>query len=73
LDRNGGKVTLPQTDFNGSEYYTIEIPSSNKNAFFYEIGTITGVLNNNGVPQLRDRTTTIDISNIIEIKAPQNS
>jgi hypothetical protein len=70
LEESNGKVTMEQTNYsNNSSRYTVEIESTNKNAFLYNVDTITGVLNKNGVPQLRSGSSTIDVSKIIELKA----
>jgi hypothetical protein len=70
VTKNNGKFQWEKTSFNGSSSYTIEIDSGNRNAFFYQRGTISGVLNQNGVPKLRVGSSTIDIAKILEISEP---
>jgi len=55
LDANGRlkpEFELDARNYNGSDKYTIEISSNNPDAFFFNGGTITGVVNRNGVPTM---------------------
>ncbi|MDR0304879.1 MAG: flagellar hook assembly protein FlgD [Chitinispirillales bacterium] len=64
-----GKIEIEKMNYNDSPSYTVEIASSNKNAFFYNESTISGVINKNGIPQLKAGGKTVDMSKVIELRA----
>jgi len=69
LNSAGGLVQLEKQNYSGSSSYSVRIASGNTNAYFYEEGKITGVVNKGGQPQLKMGSQTIDASKIIEVSA----
>ena len=69
LTSAGGLVKIEKINYSDSPSYSIRIAYPNKNAYFYEEGKITGVLNKGGQPQLKMGNQTIDASKILEVSA----
>jgi len=70
LSQTGGLVQIEKNNYSSnSPSYSVRIASPNKNAFFYEKGKITGVLNKGGQPQLKMGNQVIDASKILEVSA----
>ena len=62
-----GTFSIPKTAHNNTGEFSVQIIESNRMAYFYKRGSITGVVNQNGTPRLRMDGMFVDISEIIEI------
>jgi len=70
LTRTGGLVQIEKSNYGSNSLnYSIRIAYPNTNAYFYEEGKITGVVNKGGQPQLKMGNKTIDASKILEVSA----
>jgi len=67
LSRRGGRWELDKKAYGNTGEYTVEISESNKLAYFFVAGPITGVVNHNGFPQLKMDGRTVSITQIMEL------